>query len=145
MVSSNGTCGTNVFHELDRSLNRLVRNVLQPDQVSGAAPGMSLTEFEDRYVVELDLPGVSAEEVSVEVENGVLSVTGQRVAPERAEGTSVLMDERAYGKFSRRIQLAGDARAENVDAEYRDGVLTIHVPRQPKPAPQKVKIRTQQS
>ena len=151
MKCSNPNANVDFFNELDRNLNRLVRNVLQPDSLprhsSEAAKfqGMAVHDEGEMYAIELDLPGMAVCDVSIEVNDRVLSITGELKRPEFPEGTTVILDERGYGKFSRCVQLAKDADAEHIDAVYVDGVLRIAVLKIQKPAPHKIAIRTAES
>ena len=144
MTCKTGNCGNNLFRELDRSLNRLVRSVQHNDAAALASPGMSVSENADTYLVELDLPGVAPGDVSVEIDEGIMTITGERKIPNTTDGHSLIINERSHGKFQRRLQLAADVVSTGVDAEFGNGVLRITIQRQVKPSPHKVVIRTQQ-
>jgi HSP20 family protein len=92
-------------------------------------------------VLRFDLPGIDADSVEVTVEGDVLTV-GARRAEELAEGEKPFIRERVVGSFSRRLYLGESADADNIEARYRDGVLTVRVPLAEKAQPRKVEIRT---
>ena len=108
-----------VFEELDRGLNQLVRGVLSAETQAGVSPPVTLLESADRYRMESDLPGVALEDVSVSVENYVLTISGQRKKTEIQDSAKVLLNERSVREFSRSIQLPKNADVKAVDAEPR--------------------------
>lgn len=92
---------------------------------------------DDEYVVRVELPGVDPGDIDVTVEDGVLSVAGERREAPHAPGRS----EFRYGTFARRVRLPGSARAEGVTATCADGVLEVHVPTGRVEASRGVKVR----
>lgn len=92
-------------------------------------------------VLRFDLPGIDADSIEVTVDDDVLTV-GARRAEELAEGEKPFIRERVVGSFSRRLYLGESADADNIEASYRDGVLTVRVPLTEKAQPRKVEIRT---
>ncbi|MCP4174138.1 MAG: Hsp20/alpha crystallin family protein [Fuerstiella sp.] len=129
-----------LFDELDRGLNHLVTEVLNQDVCKGANPALTVLELENTYVVECDLPGVRLEEINLLVEDGVLHISGERAAPDDDE-KHVTLNERTYGKFSRKLKLSKDVNSEGVDAELGNGVLRISIPKSDRIVPRQVKIR----
>lgn len=141
-------CRGGLMQELDRGLNRIVRDVFAPGgtvqrvSVAQRVPPVSVIEHGDRYVAEFDLPGVQAEQMSLEVEDGILTISGDRVRSEPAEGSSVIVDERLYGRFVRKLQLAKDVKTDGIDAEYISGILRITIPKMEQIHPKTIQIRT---
>ena len=131
----------NVFDELDRGLNQFVREVLSSETKSSASPPVTLIELEDRYRVECDLPGVELEQIAVSVEDSVLSISGTRHASELPESAKLVVNERPAKDFSRSIRLAQNADVSHVDAELKNGVLTVTVPKRSEVLPKKLQIR----
>jgi HSP20 family protein len=132
-----------VFDELERGFERLVRGLpVSAEHVSSDDPRMTVLEFENRYVVECDLPGVSVDEASLQLEDNVLVISGQRPAITAAENSKVLFNERASAKFSRRIQMTRPVDQSAVDAELINGVLRVTVPKRAEVLPQKIAIKS---
>ncbi len=131
----------NVFDELDRGLNQFVREVLSSETKSSASPPVTLMELPDRYRVDCDLPGVELEQIAVSVEDSVLSISGTRQAGELPESAKLIVNERPAKDFSRCIRLPQNADASQVDAELKNGVLTVTIQKRPKALPKKVEIR----
>ena len=131
----------NVFEELDRGLNQFVRGVLSAETQAQGSPPVTLFETADRYRMECDLPGVALDDISVSVENYVLTISGQRKKTELQETAKVVLHERAAREFSRSIQLAKNADVKTVDAELSNGVLVVTIMKRSEVLPQKIRIR----
>lgn len=94
------------------------------------APQLDLTEREDEYLMRVDLPGMREQDVNVEVDDdNVLTISGERRQEEKRRERGYEYTERAYGSFSRSVQLPRGVDASRVDAEMRNGVLEVHVPK----------------
>ncbi|HTB22246.1 MAG TPA: Hsp20/alpha crystallin family protein [bacterium] len=110
------------------------------------SPSLDVKEGKDAYTVQADLPGVERKDIAVSVEDGVLSVSGSRKAEHQAESPkdaeqSWLRVERSWGSFERRLNLGDGVDLEKVAAEYKDGVLTITVPKKESAQPRQVEVR----
>ena len=89
-------------------------------------PTVDVFETDEHYVVYVDLPGVDQDNVAVEFENGVLTITGERVAPSVGE---TLRFERPYGEFIRTLALPQGVDADQIQADYAGGVLELRIPK----------------
>ncbi|MFP4044024.1 MAG: Hsp20/alpha crystallin family protein [Rhodosalinus sp.] len=119
-----------------RSLGARVAEMLAP--ASDASGG------EDAYTITMELPGVSEEDIEVNVDAGVITVKGEKKSGREETGDTWFFTERQYGSFTRSFRLPADAVQDQVEGHMKDGVLTITVPRK-RPEPQggkkKVEIR----
>jgi HSP20 family protein len=101
------------------------------------APAADVSETEAEYLIKADLPEVRKEDVSLTVQDGVLTLSGERKQEKRAEGEKLHRIERVYGSFMRRFALPENAEEQGITAESRDGVILIHIPKvkvvQPQP------------
>lgn len=93
------------------------------------APVADVTESEGEYLIKAELPEVRKEDVSLTVQDGVLTLAGERKQEKREDGAKVHRVERTYGAFSRRFSLPEDADEQGIRAESRDGVIMIHIPK----------------
>ena len=134
-------CRTNVLEELDRGLNQIVRDAFNAEAVPSRAPSLRVVELPGNYLVECDFPGIPTDAVSIQVEDGMLVIAGERSVPQVPEGGIVVVDERRYSRFMRRLQLSKDADVAGIDAEYGNGVLRITIPKQAALIPTKIQIR----
>ena len=126
---------TDPFRDLDRLTQQLLGTSARP-----SAMLMDAWRDGDQFVVEFDLPGVSADAVDLDVERNVLTVTAQRSALD--ENTEFLAAERPRGLFSRQLVLGDNLDLDRVQAAYRDGVLRLVIPVAEKAKPRKIAIDT---
>jgi HSP20 family protein len=92
------------------------------------APQVETMRRGDRFVVRADLPGINKDDVNVEVDNDVLSISGERRSEQRDEREGFFRSERSYGSFYRAIPLPEAVSADQVEAKFNDGVLEISLP-----------------
>ena len=140
----------NPFHEFENLLERYNKG-------SGSNPGTSMTsdlgfadwapsvdieEAEDKYVIKADLPGVDKKDIDVKLENGVLSIRGEKqTQKETGKGTKRHRSERFHGTFARSFTLPDAVKAEKVDASYKDGVLALTIPKAEEAKPKSIDIK----
>jgi HSP20 family protein len=105
-------------------------------------PAMDVTERADAYVAELELPGLKPEDFHVELQDGVLSIRGERKQEKEEKGRRFHRTERVHGSFERRIALPTAVDADQVAAAYEDGVLTVTVPKVAGPKPRRVEVQS---
>jgi HSP20 family protein len=106
------------------------------------APLVDITEDDKEFLVKAELPGLKKEEVKVTVEEGVMTISGERKVEKEEKTKKYHRVERSYGKFERSFTLPDKADGTKVNAEFKDGVLQVHLPKTEKPASkaQEVKI-----
>ena len=137
------------FGAFRRDLNQLFGGFAD-DGEGGSAGGMmfnpqvNVAESEHDYEVTLDLPGMRSEDLDLEVKDHTLVISGERRDETRSggEGKRFHRVERSYGHFRRVIPLAGAVDESKIDAEYRDGVLTVTLPKSEAAKPKKIDVRT---
>ncbi|MBI4978956.1 MAG: Hsp20/alpha crystallin family protein [Spirochaetes bacterium] len=106
-------------------------------------PAVEVKDKKDHYLIEAELPGVEEKDLDVAVKNGMLIISAERKSEKNEEENGRSYSERAYGKFSRSFTLPEDVAAEKIEAQYKDGMLRITVPKpEEKKAPEmKVQIK----
>lgn len=114
-----------VFDRLERGWDR--SGFLRP----GAAwsPEADLTETSDAYVLRSEIPNVTADDLDVRIDDGALVVSGEKKSEEEKDEENFLLRERFQGSFTRRFRLPGPVKEDQVEASYRNGVLTVRVPK----------------
>ncbi len=105
------------------------------------SPVVDIIEDEKEYLIKAELPEVPRENVRVTVENGKLSLSGQRTFEKEEENKKYHRVERFYGSFARSFNLPENADSEKVEAEYKDGVLRIHLPKLEKAKPRQIEVK----
>jgi HSP20 family protein len=104
-------------------------------------PVMDVVEHAAEYVVRLEVPGIHKENLDVNLTGDLLTITGKREMTPEFEGEGYLVKERAIGKFVRTIRLPSPVAEKKVNAEYRDGVLVLHLPKETPAAATKILIK----
>jgi HSP20 family protein len=108
------------------------------------APRSEASAVQDCYEISLELPGVNAEDIEVSVEDGQLTVKGEKRFEREEKGRTYFFSEREYGAFQRSFRLPPDARPDNVTADFTNGVLMLKVPKAgpPKDRTKRIEIRS---
>jgi len=104
-------------------------------------PAIDIREEPNQFVIYADVPGVKVEDIEVTMENGVLTVKGERKFEKEHEKNGYRRVERATGSFYRRFSLPDSANAERIEAKTKDGVLEIVIPKQAKTLPRKIAVK----
>ncbi|MEM6461432.1 MAG: Hsp20/alpha crystallin family protein [Pseudomonadota bacterium] len=104
------------------------------------APRSDALAMEDAYEINVELPGVKAEDVDVGVEGNTLSVRGEKRSEREERGQTFFFSEREYGSFQRTFRLPPDADSENIEADYSDGLLKLRIAKVKSAAPDERKI-----
>jgi len=105
------------------------------------SPSVDIIEDEGEWLVKADLPEVKKEDVKVTVENGVLTITGERKFEKEEKDKKYHRIERSYGNFLRSFTLPDGADGSKVNAEFKDGVLKVHLPKGEKAKPKAVEVK----
>ncbi len=122
------------INSVQRQLNRLFDDVLTPshwDDFSNLSkvPAAELTETEDALHLKLEIPGIKASDLDIQVTVDHVSISGERKEESKSEDKGVTRSEFRYGKFSRVIPLPVKIQNTNVTAEYKDGILNLTLPK----------------
>ncbi len=130
---------------LQDQVNRLFEDVFTRDRSGHAdlatwAPPVDIYETENELVVKADLPDLQEEDIDVRVENNTLTIRGERKFEKDVPEDNYLRVERAYGSFMRSFSLPNMISSESIRAEYRNGVLTLHMAKREESKPKQIKI-----
>jgi HSP20 family protein len=136
------------FRELAALQNEMGRfmNQMWGSSASGAGnggtwlPALDAWETQDELVLALDLPGIPEEQVSIEIDDDVLTVSGERERTVELTGERFSRFERRYGTFARSVTLPQGVSAEDIVANVENGVLEIHVPKPQERKPRRIQI-----
>lgn len=130
-----------LFSELD-NMQGIVGKVFSQDRSDHFLPSMNVLEKEDGFEVSLDIPGISPKDVSIEVHEGRLTVSGKREFDHDDAESAYHRIERRRGEFERSLQLPQDVDEDNIAAEYVDGVLTLRLPKCEQAQPRQIPVET---
>ena len=109
--------------------------------VADFMPPVDIAETEREYLIKLDLPEVPKEEVKVFVEGGVLTIQGERRKEKEEKGKRFHRIERSYGTFLRTFTVPPDADEAKIDAEFKEGLLKVHLPKSEKARPKTIDVK----
>jgi HSP20 family protein len=122
---------SNLRDELDR---------LFESPLTGWLPALDAHEDKESFTVQVELPGFKREDIQVSLQDGVLTVSGERKEEKVSKETEVHRQERYYGKFARALTLPTAVAADKVKAAYKDGVLTVTLPKAEEAKPKQIDV-----
>ncbi|MDH4185777.1 MAG: Hsp20/alpha crystallin family protein [Nitrospira sp.] len=141
----------NPFKELEDMEKRLSsylgRPALQTEggkeamTVAEWSPRVDITEDDKAYVIKADLPEVKKEDIKLTVQDNVMSISGERKYEKEEKSKKYHRVEREYGSFMRSFTLPEDADGSKVNAEYKDGVLNVRLPKSEKAKPKSIEVK----
>jgi HSP20 family protein len=103
-------------------------------------PRVDVREEKDRFIIQADIPGLDPKDIEIHMENGVLTVKGERKAESKEATTQYTRIERAHGLFHRRFALPDSAHADGISASGKNGVLEIVIPKRPETTPRRISV-----
>ena len=140
----------NPFQEFENLLERYSQNgnrglrKLGDNEFTFAewAPSVDIEESDDKYLIKADVPGVDKKDIEVNLDNGVLSIRGEKqFEKETGKGSKRHRTERFHGTFARSFTLPTAVKADKVDASYKDGVLKLVIPKAEDAKPKAIDIK----
>jgi HSP20 family protein len=129
--------------DIDRAFEGFFRPLRWVEEATSDnfVPAMDIKESENEYLVRTDLPGVRKEDISVTMENGLLTINAERKSEEvQKEGERELRRECRYGRYTRSLRLGTEVNEKGVKANYRDGVLELVLPKAEEVKPRKIAV-----
>jgi HSP20 family protein len=131
------------LNTLNEQFNRPVSEGFVPSGETALAnwsPAVDIYETEGELVVKADLPDVPEKDIDIRIENNTLTITGERKFEQAVNKDNYLRVERAYGTFSRSFSLPNTVNTEAVQADYHNGLLTVHLPKREESKPKQIKV-----
>jgi HSP20 family protein len=150
---ANLTRRRSTFDDMRREMDRVLESFVP--RATGAATGtegdeaarqavwsprVDVAETEDAYQVHMDLPGLSSGDIEINYHDGTLSVSGERQMEHAEDGTSFSRIERMHGRFYRSFSLPQAANADDIEASFDNGVLSISIPKTPESQPRRIEV-----
>ena len=133
---------TDLRDEIDRLFEAPLAELTRTSQIlSGWTPALDLYEDKDNVYVRVELPGLKKEDIDLSLHNGSLSVSGERKSEDTYKDAEVYRAERFYGKFQRTVTFPTPVAADKAKAEYRDGILTVTVPKAEEAKPKHIELK----
>ena len=135
------------LREMEAAMNRLEKAFgrwpawTEPLATAEWAPAVDITEDDKEYLVKAELPEVKKEDIKVTVQDGTLSIVGERKSEKEEKGKRFHRIERSYGTFERSFSLPDDADPNRITSDYHDGVLTVHMAKSPAATPKAIEVK----
>jgi len=128
---------------LDRYRPNQNRTINKHEDMASADwyPSVDVAESESAFHIHAELPGVKKDDIKIHVHEGLLTLSGQRESKKEETGKKFHRIERSYGSFSRSFRLPDNVEAENVEANFQDGVLEIDLHKSQKQAPKQIEVK----
>lgn len=127
--------------EMERVFRQVFGDRGGPSAAGAFSPALDVEENEDQFILHVELPGVKAEDVDVSLEENVLTIAGERGFYDQKEAEGFRRIERHFGRFHRAVRLPDRVDADRVAASYRDGMLTVTVPKAEEAKPRRIAIQ----
>ncbi|MGH7953920.1 MAG: Hsp20/alpha crystallin family protein [Limisphaerales bacterium] len=132
---------TSLRDELDRLFESPLTELARTSALlTGWTPALDVHEEKDNFIVQAELPGLKREDIDVSLHDGVLTISGERKMEKKHEDAEIYRTERFYGKFQRTVSLPTSVAADKVKAEYKEGVLTITLPKTEEAKPKHIDV-----
>jgi HSP20 family protein len=127
---------------LQNEMSRFMNGLLEGNGRTNQAwvPALDVWETEEEVVYALDLPGIPEDKISVELDDGALTITGEREQAQQETQDRFYRYERRYGTFSRTFGVSQGVTESDVSAEYKNGVLEVHVKKPGQPKPKRIQV-----
>ena len=138
--------GRNVWSGLAHMQNRMNRlfddlDMEEESSVVNWSPRVEITELEDRFEVSAELPGMSRDDIKIELKDKILSISGEKSTEHEKKDRKLHVSERVYGSFSRSFHIPSHVKGDKIKAEFKNGVLTISLPKVEEAKPKQIEIK----
>ncbi len=135
----------NIQREINRMFDSFFRSGREEEGQSmlpsAWTPATDVAEHDNEYVVRLELPGVKKDDVKITMRENVLTISGEKRQEKETGEASHHRVERVYGSFQRSFTLPTNVKADRIDAEYKDGVLNITLPKAEEAKPKQIEVK----
>ncbi len=132
------------FHrEMNRMLDTFFRGGAVDDGSFGSfwTPAVDITESEDAYLVGVELPGLTKDDVKITMENNVLTIHGEKKQEKEEKREDYHRSERTYGSFQRSFTLPSSVKSDKIEAQYKNGILTVTLPKVEEAKPKAIEVK----
>ena len=128
--------------EMNRVFDSFFNGVDEPGLLNGTwVPAVDVAEGDDTYTVKMELPGVNKEDVKITLESNILTIRGEKRAEGEVKEKNYHRTERSYGSFQRSFTLPTTVKNDKIDAVYKDGILTVTLPKAEEAKPKQIEVK----
>jgi HSP20 family protein len=129
------------FPEWNHLMNGFFSDRLEDTEITDWTPAIDIDENDDAFVVVADLPGLTKKDISINIKENMLTISGERKIEKKDENKNYYRSERRYGSFKRSYQLTDQVITDKISAAFKDGVLTVTVPKAEEVKPKEIDIK----
>ena len=128
--------------EMNRMFDSFFRGVDEPSLLNSTwIPAVDVAEENDVYVVKVELPGVNKDDVKITLESNILTIRGEKKVENEVKEKNYHRTERSYGAFQRSFTLPTSVKSDEIDAVYKDGILTVALPKAEEAKPKQIEVK----
>jgi len=128
-------------HEWDRLMSDFFNEGFEDTELTDWTPSVDIVEDKDAFLVTADLPGLTKKDISINIKENMLTISGERKSEIKDESKNYCRTERRYGAFKRSFQLTDQVIADKITASFKNGVLTVSVPKAEEVKPKEIEIK----
>ena len=129
------------LHEWDRLMSDFFNDNYEDTSLATWAPAVDIVEDKDEFLVTADLPGLTKKDISINIKDNMLTISGERKSEIKDEKKNYCRTERNYGAFKRSFQLTDKVVSDKISATFKDGVLTVNIPKAEESKPKSIDIK----
>lgn len=132
---------------MQREINRMFDDFFRSDRDEGSLlaqtwrPAVDIVEEDNAYVAKVELPGINKDDVKITMQDNVLTVRGEKKSEKKGKEENMHRVERYYGSFQRSFSLPTSVKSDRIEAEYKDGILTINMPKAEEAKPKQIEVK----
>jgi HSP20 family protein len=131
-----------IQREMNKMFDGVFRGTGDEDySFSSWTPAVDIAEHDDEYLVKVELPGVNKDEVKLTLENNILTIRGEKKQEKETKKENYHRVERSYGSFQRSFTLPAAVKSDKIDASYKDGILTVSLPKAEEAKPKQIEVK----
>ena len=132
----------NLRNDFDRIFDDIIRtDIRHPENYGAVAPVVNLEETDNDFKISAELPGMMKDDIKITFENNMLSISGEKKSEKDFKDGNFHHHERSFGKFCRTLGIPSGVKLDKIDAEYKDGVLNITIPKAEEAKPKEIEIK----
>jgi HSP20 family protein len=132
---------TDIREEMNRLFNNSFRRIGRGEYETAFLPPMDVSEEKEAFLVKADLPGLSKEDVSVSLQENYLTIKGEKKHEMETKDAQYYRQERVHGAFARTIELPATVDAKRIDAQFKNGVLSVRLPKSEEAKPKQIEVK----
>ena len=132
--------------DLDRLFNQLFSRTQEGDEYPEVdwSPHLDIAENDSNFIINVELPGLKQDDITITIQNDVLALKGEKTVEKDSKNHNYHLCERSYGNFVRSFRLPNHINSEKIDASFKDGILTLILPKLEETKPKQIEIKAKQ-